>query len=114
MILVNTTFCVDSAIAQDFINFIADRYIPLSSASGLYAPLLTEMRCPPETDTPVPPRTFALQMRAPSQKTLDEFRQSVLPGIYRRIGAKWGMGVAMFESTLDVIHDFPQNDTRRD
>lgn len=107
MILLNTTFSVDNNIADDFIGFIREAYIPIAHASGLYAALLTELRAPTEDNalTHEHTRTFALQMRAPSQRIATEFHDDVLPNIYHEMGSMWGMGVAMFESTLDVLHD---------
>lgn len=107
MILLNTTFGVDANIAADFIEFIRRAYIPVAEASGLYGALLTEVRDNPSENalTHQPVRTFALQMRAPSQKTVDEFRADVVPCLYHEIGSAWGMGVGIFETTLDVIHD---------
>lgn len=106
MILVNTTFCVDARISEAFIEFITQTYLPLSDSCGLHSALLTEMRAPAEKDiNGNEQRTFALQMRAPSQKVLDEFRADVLPHIYNLIGKQWGQSVGLFESILDVIHD---------
>ncbi len=110
MILINTTFCVHSKLSPAFIDFVIHTYLPLSESSGLHSALLTEMRSPAETDiTGDVPRTFALQMRAPSQSVLDEFRNDILPRIYELINKQWGMGVALFESTLDVLHDPSKN-----
>ena len=107
MILLNITFAVNSDISGDFIDFIRDTYIPLAESSGLYASLLTEVRTEPQTDalTGTPTRTLALQMRAPSQSVADEFEADVLPRILTLIGSTWGQAVAMFCTTLDVLHD---------
>ena len=107
MILFNTTFSVDANVADAFNRFISDVYVPLAEESKLYSILLTEMRAPAEKNllSGQPTRTFALQMRAPSAKELEEFRSDVIPEIYGLIGKQWGPAVAMFESTLDVIYD---------
>ncbi len=107
MILYNTTFSVDDNIVLPFVDFIRDVFIPLAQESGLHSGLLTELRVTPEKNsiTGENTRTFALQLRAPSQDALDEFRSDVLPELYRLASAQWGMGLAFFESTLDVIHD---------
>ena len=106
MILFNTTFCVDSAIAPAFIAFVKDTYLPLATGSGLHSVLLTEMRAAAEPDASGKlPRTLALQMRAPSDKVLNDFRSDILPALYESMARQWGMGVAMFESILDVLHD---------
>lgn len=114
MILFNTTFAVDSNIADDFIEFIRDTYIPLAEGSDLYGFLLTEMHGEASTNslTGENVRTFALQMRSPSRKIMDEFRQSILPNIYQYI-TNWGMGVSMFESQLDVVYDHSKKDGRK-
>lgn len=107
MILINTTFAVDANIADDFVDFIRSTYIPLADESGFHSHLLTRMRAPEDINqlTNQPTKTFALQMRAPSQEAIEEFRRDILPQLYNYIGKNWGMSVAMFESTLDVIHD---------
>lgn len=107
MILLNTTFSVDDSVVLPFIDFIRDVYISLAESSGMHSCLLTELRVPQErnTLTDANSRTFALQMRAPSDSVADDFRADILPEIYRLMASRWGMSVAMFESTLDVIHD---------
>lgn len=107
MILFNTTFGVDADIAETFITFIKDVYLPLAEESHFYAFLLTELKASSENNalTGQKTRTFALQMRVPSVKDLDEFRSDVLPEVYGLIGKQWGPAVAMFESALDVIYD---------
>lgn len=107
MILLNTTFCVDDNIVAPFIDFIREVYLPLADSSSLHSALLTEVRVAPETNTLTgqPSRSFALQLRAPSQEAADEFRRDILPEIYALIGKQWGAGVGMFESVLDVVYD---------
>lgn len=107
MILFNTTFAVDSNQADDFIEFIRDTYIPMAEMSGIYGLLLSELHgeTSDNTITGQPVRTFALQMRVPSDEAMTDFHEQVLPNIYHVIGESWGMGVSMFESKLDVIYD---------
>lgn len=106
MILLNTTFSVDGDVADAFIDFIRDTYIPLASESGMYATLLTEVRMSDDDrEAAAGARTFAVQMRARTQADADSFRADILPRLYELIARTWGMNVAMFESTLDVIHD---------
>ena len=107
MILFNTTFAVDANHVDDFKSFIIDTYIPMADMSQLYGMLLTELHGDAGVNslTGQKVRTFALQMRAPSQKAMDEFHDQVLPNIYHVIGESWGMGVSMFESRLDVVYD---------
>ena len=107
MILFNTTFAVDADKAEDFKTFIIDTYIPMAEMSGLYGILLTEMHGEAGTNslTGQPVRTFALQMRAPTQDAMTEFHDHVLPNIYYVVGESWGLGVSMFESRLDVVYD---------
>lgn len=111
MILFNTTFCVNSAVAGDFIEFIRDTYIPLATSSELHSCLLTELRVPSERDlNGNETRSFALQMRAPSAVALEDFQADILPNIYSAMGRQWGAHVAFFESTLDVLFDPAKNE----
>lgn len=103
MILVNTTFSIEPSAATSFIDFITRTYIPAAEKDGMYALLLSEMR--EREDSSDTHRTFALQMRAPSQELLDAFSSGTLPKLYRFIGRKWGQKIALFETVLDVIHD---------
>lgn len=103
MILVNTTFSVERTAVSSFTDFITKTYIPAAEKSGMYGLLLSEMREREESDGSH--RTFALQMRAPSQAALDAFASGPLTKFYRFISRKWGMKIAMFETVLDVIHD---------
>lgn len=114
MILINTTFSVDAGIAPAFIDFLRDTYIPLGQQCGMYAPLVSELRGHAEADiNGNVPRTIAIQMRAPSATHLGEFRNDVLPSVHRTIASRWGMGVAMFESVLDVLLDPERQDSRK-
>ncbi len=103
MILYNTTFCIDTKLHDEFIEFLKLHYIPAAESSGMHAALVLAMRGGYGDDNNT--RTVALQMRAPSEKALEQFRASHLPTIYNTIYSRWGTGVAMFESTLDIIHD---------
>lgn len=107
MILFNTTFAVDSNKTDEFIEFIRDTYIPMAEMSGIYGLLLAELHgeTSDNTFTGQPVRTFALQMRVPTEEAMTDFHDQVLPNIYHAIGESWGMGVSMFESKLDVIYD---------
>lgn len=103
MILVNTTFSIEPTAVSSFIGFITGIYVPAAEKDGMYGLLLCEMREREESNDPH--RTFALQMRAPSQELLDAFSSGTLPKLYRYIGRKWGRKIALFETVLDVIHD---------
>lgn len=107
MILFNTTYCVDDNVAGDFLDFICNTYLPVALESGLYDPLLTELRGigEPNALTGQPTRTFALQLRIPSQEIFDSFAADVLTELQTFVNRTWGGGVTMFESTLDVIYD---------
>ncbi len=116
MILFNTTFAVDGNKADEFIEFLRDTYIPMAEMSGFYGMLLTEMHGEASDNslTGQPVRTFALQMRAPSEDSMTDFHDQVLPNIYHVIGESWGMGVSMFESRLDVVYDHTKANGRND
>lgn len=107
MILLNTTFSVDDNIYGEFIEFLRDIYISIAEESKMYGFIVSELRMPPETNTITgqPARTVALQMRAPSQEAVDRFKEDELPVLYHEIGSRWGMRVAMFETTLDIVFD---------
>lgn len=107
MILFNTTYCIDKPCADAFIEYLRDVYIPAAEELGFYAPLITEMRGPGEPNalTGAETRTFALQLRVPSEDVFNKFQTSVLPGLYSTLGKQFGSSVALFESALDVIHD---------
>jgi len=103
MILVNTTFSIESSAVASFTDFITKTYIPAAEKAGMYDLLLCEVR--ERENGNGTHRTFALQMRAPSQDALDGFSAGPLAKMYRFIGRKWGQRIALFETVLDVIHD---------
>lgn len=103
MILYNTTFCIDNRLSDEFLEFLKLQYIPAAESSGLHAALVLAMRGGNDDDNYT--STVALQMRAPSEGALEQFHTSQLPEIYSMITRRWGNGVAMFESTLDILHD---------
>lgn len=103
MILYNTTFCVDNSVSTEFLNFLKFHYIPSATVEGLHDALVLSMRGGNDADNNT--QTVALQMRAPSETILENFHSQKLPLIYGEIFKRWGNGVAMFESTLDILHD---------
>lgn len=103
MILFNTTFCVDNRLADEFLSFLRLSYIPAAEGHGLHSALVLQMRGGADEESGT--FTTALQMRAPSEATLNAFHAETLPTLYDRIAQKWGNGVAMFESTLDILHE---------
>ena len=105
MILSNITFCVDKAISPAFVDFLRNVFIPASDAEGLHSHLVSEVRVPSEEGEENPARTFALQMRAPSEETLEKFNSDTLPRLLNEAHSRWGMGVATFATTLDIVHD---------
>lgn len=107
MILLNTTFSVDSPIFDDFISFLKETYIPLALTCGMYSPLVCEVCVPSEKNTLTgkPTRSIALQMRCPDRKTADDFRKEILPNLCYVIGDSWGPAVAMFDTELNVVYD---------
>lgn len=109
MILINTTFCVDSPMADTFIDFIKDTYIPLALSSGLHSPLLTRINAGEENSknelTGAESSSYALQMRAPSADILAEFRADILPNLYYVMGESWGPSIQLFETELEVVYD---------
>lgn len=111
MILTNTTFCVDSSVAEDVVRFLHGTYFRLASGAGLYNLLLSEMRS--RDDESGDSRTYALQMRAPSQAVLDAFAGTCLPKIYGYMAHTWGRKVSVFETVLDVIHESPRDNGRQ-
>lgn len=111
MILLNTTFCVDEGVREEFIGFLKETYIPVAQAAGLTAPLLTGVRgqAEPNIVTGQKCRSVALQMRAPSEEVLDAFCSDILLQLYNHIGRTWQASVGMFETRLDVIYN-PANE----
>lgn len=108
MILINTTYCVDQNRFDDFVKFLIDTYIPLAQASGMRRCLLTRVReAEPQVNALSGQLTssVAIQMRAPSEDVLAEFREEILPNFYHALGSEFGTSVCFFETALDVIHD---------
>ena len=111
MILINTTFSIDTNIREEFVRFLFDTYIPLAKACGAYNPLLTAIKMKPEPNiiTGQPTVCLALQMRMPDSQALTGFRREALPRIHQAIGQSWGPAAGMFETEMDVIKS-PEND----
>ena len=86
MYLFNTTFQVDVAIASDFIDFLRDEYIKVAcSGCGFVQPLLTKVMAAQDAGTGEPSTSYALQMRAPSRRILDDFMTGTCPELLRII-----------------------------
>lgn len=115
MILFNTTFAVDTRFADAFIDFIRGTYIPEAEKWNAYGILLTEMQSI-DTDGGLEEqqvRTFALQLRIPSEEIFENFHNNAVISMYGLISKTWGAGVCMFESRLDVIYDHTKADGRK-
>ncbi len=104
MYLFNTTFQVDDAIASDFIDFLRDEYIKVAcSGCGFVQPLLTRVMAAQDAGTGEPSTSYALQMRAPSRRILDDFMTGTGPELLRLISDRWGMRVLFFSSVLEIM-----------
>lgn len=104
MYLFNTTFQVDDAIASDFIDFLRDEYIKVAcSGCGFVQPLLTKVMAAKDAVTGEPSKRYALQMRAPSRRILDDFMTGTCPELLRLISDRWGMRVLFFSSVLEIM-----------
>lgn len=108
MIIYNTTFCVDNTVLDAFVNFLKTHYIPVAESTGIHSALILSIRGGQDSENNT--STIALQMRAPSESALMQFRDNHLHDIYSRISREWGTGVAFFESTLDIVHDAGKSD----
>lgn len=103
MILLNTTFAVDPALESAVTAFLKETYIPAALEAGMRAPLLTRMRMEPSMEAGQAV-CLALQLRAPSLEVESNFVENVRPALYGKMSELWGMGVAMFDSALEVLH----------
>lgn len=101
MILYNTTFGVEPKLADEFKAFVKDIYIPLAEESDMHGIIFSEVRVP--KDQGIDTRNFAIQIQADSDKSLDDFRNDVLPHVYHLIAKQWSDGVLWFETVLDIL-----------
>ena len=104
MYIFKTTFQVDYANSSDFIDFIRDEYIKVAcSGCGFVQPLLTKVMAAQDAGTGEPSTSYALQMRAPSRRILDDFMTGTCPELLRLISDRWGMRVLFFSSVLEIM-----------
>lgn len=77
MIIINTTFVVDTAIYDQWIEWLKSDYIATALTSKLDDPRL--MKIVAETEPGV--ANYALQLHAPSIDTLEHWLQTTQPGL---------------------------------
>ena len=99
-----TTLQVDYSISSDFFDFISVEYIKVAcSGCGFVQPLLTKVMAAQDAGTVEPSTSYALQMRAPSRRILDDFMTGTGPELLRLISDRWGMRVLFFSSVLEIM-----------
>lgn len=104
MFLLNTTFQVDDAISADFVGFLRGEYIPVAcSECGFTQPLLTRVLGSTDSGGAGSSTTYALQMRAPSRRILDEFLTGRGPRLLGLVSDRWGVRVPYFTSILEIV-----------
>ena len=104
MYLFNNTIHVYDSIASDFIHFISVENITVAcSGCGFVQPLLTKVMAAQDAGTGEPSTSYALQMRAPSRRILDDFMTGTCPELLRLISDRWGMRVLFFSSVLEIM-----------
>lgn len=108
MILLNTTFSVDSNCIEFFTDFMKNQYVPVAKESGMTGIILSRIRTPAEKNilTGMMARCYALQMIAPGQVAADKFARGTESELLALLQKQCSNGVAMFKTTLDIIERF--------
>ena len=108
MILLNTTFSVDDAVADDFFDFLRRRYVPAARRCGLGSPLLGRVRVAAERNiaTAGASRSYALQLLAPDAAAADAFVAGRQLPLLAEMSAKWGPSVTYFCTALDIVDSY--------
>lgn len=108
MILLNTTFSVDDAIADDFFDFLRRRYVPAARRCGLGSPLLGKVRVDAERNfvTAGASHSYALQLLAPDSAAADAFVSGHQLPLLAEMSAKWGPSVTYFCTALDIVDSY--------
>lgn len=105
MILLNTTYSIDDSIAEAFEAFVRDTIAPAATHGRMKNITFGRIRSQAElnTITNCMSHSFALQMFAPSQLVMNNYVKNIEPAIIKQIADKFGIGVAMFSTAIDVI-----------
>lgn len=104
MILFNITFSVDTCLRDEFLKYLRESYIPAALACGMCSPVLSRPRFEPQPNmlTGHDSESYALQMTAPGDDSLEELGDAALPALYNKVN-HWGAAVTLFPTVLDVM-----------
>lgn len=105
MILLNTTFSVDSDCVDIFTEFVKNEYAPAAAQAGLSRLSLVNIRMRPELNilTGKHASCYALQVFAPSQLVADKFTGGCESELVAALIEKCGNGVSHFQTVMDVV-----------
>ena len=105
MILLNTTFCVDSDVRLAFVDFLIKNYIPAALNAGMAAPVLSSLMAEPQLNilTGKKSGSIALQIQAQDEITADQWRKNILPPLLAEINHRWGVAVSLFDTSLKIL-----------
>ncbi|MCM1505202.1 MAG: DUF4286 family protein [Muribaculum sp.] len=103
MIVVNTTFHVETAVEREWVAWIHATYLAMAVATGvMYSPLFMRIRSHVEGGT-----AYALQMQAESESDAERWLDDIQPKLLTEMYSHWGERVLYFTTIMDEVKLWP-------
>ncbi|HHV86062.1 MAG TPA: DUF4286 family protein [Petrimonas sp.] len=100
MVIYNTTFSVPEELKNEFLDFIRDEYIPLSTQSNIMKePRLTRIFSKDEDDD----SSYALEFKADTIEALEEWNKIIGRKLYFLTMKKFRQNIQGFATLLQPI-----------
>lgn len=101
MIIYNVTMKVDWTIAEDWLQWMEDSYIPQLIGTGYFQKhQFVRLLDVDETDGP----TYAVQYYAASLKSYDDYAKEFASVFSKQLHAQWGDQCLAFSTLMEIVN----------
>lgn len=100
MVLVNTTFHVDTGLDDEWTEWAHAVYIATASSAGYRHPLLMRL-CSREEDSPG--TTYALQIQCDGPREASDWLDKLQPGLLQEAARRWSQRVLHFTTVMEEV-----------
>lgn len=98
--VINTTFCVDKIVEDDFIQWAKSVYMETASRDcGMTAPLIMQVLVATDENT----TNYAIQFRSETNDQIVEWIDTYQPVLLDTAAKKWGQKVLHFTTLMQEI-----------
>ncbi len=99
MIVVNTTFHVETAIEREWVAWIHATYLAIATSTGvMYSPLFLRIMSPAEGGA-----AYAVQLQTGSESDAEMWLNNVQPKLLSEMQSHWGDKALFFTTLMEEV-----------